>query len=206
MGTRPTQRRLPSPKHSHLSKGLYLLYPVSRHQSDWHQLNYAFRPFYCISAGCWKISLCVSYLHITHNSQAHTYRKILWAVMAFSIIFTIYYTLTTTFACTPIRHYAYPNTPGSCLPVPMVYYAPAVVSMLVDIALFLLPIPLVLNLHLSRKRKWGLVIAFLLGLVTSICSILRLIGTVEMAHSANPAKLIVWAIAEQNVGVSFPSS
>ncbi|GAM83513.1 hypothetical protein ANO11243_015010 [Dothideomycetidae sp. 11243] len=148
------------------------------------------------------MALCYSYLRITSNSQAKRYRKVIFASLGFCMLFSVYYTLIVIFACTPIKKYWTPALPGSCLPVPMVYYVPAAVTIIIDVMLFLLPIPLVMGLHMNPRRKWGLVAAFLLGLVTTICSIMRVIGSVNIPKKGDPQELIQWAIAEMNVGVS----
>ena len=84
----------------------------------------------------------------------------------------------------------------------MIYYSPAIITIIIDVMLFFLPIPLVLGLRMERRKKWGLAAAFLLGLVTTICSVMRLIGSISVAKKNDPQHLITWAIAEMNVGVS----
>ncbi|KAG8628913.1 hypothetical protein KVT40_002778 [Elsinoe batatas] len=171
------------------------------------KLNYAFRFLYCIAVSFFKFALCFAYLRITTNGLAvRTYRRVIIATMAFTLTFMIYYCAVVIFACTPIQKFWNRPTPGKCLPVPMVYYSPAVITIIVDIVLFLLPIPLVLPLRMNRRRKIGLIITFLLGLMTTLCSVMRLIGSIKVPKHNDPQYLIRWAIIEMNIGVISPLS
>ncbi|PNS20655.1 hypothetical protein CAC42_2900 [Sphaceloma murrayae] len=166
------------------------------------KLNYAFRFLYCISVSFFKFALCNCYLRITNNSSSmRTYRKVILGTMLFTFVFMLYYCAVVIFACTPIHKYWHRQIPGKCLPVPVVYYSPAVITIIVDVVLFLLPIPLVLPLRMNRRRKIGLIIAFLLGLITTVCSVLRLKSTIDVPRSGDPQRLIKWAIAEMNIGI-----
>ncbi|KAF2155938.1 hypothetical protein K461DRAFT_290912 [Myriangium duriaei CBS 260.36] len=165
------------------------------------KLNYIFRPFYCLSVSSWKVALCYSYLRITDRMPTRGYKQVIYGSMWFTLGFTIFYTLTVAFACNPVHKYWYPNAPGFCLPSPMVYYIPALITMVIDVLLFFLPIPLVLKLRMDPKRKCGLVVAFLLGLVTTICSLMRLIGSFQVHYRGDPEYLLMWGVAEMNVGI-----
>lgn len=76
------------------------------------------------------------------------------------------------------------------------------VTIVIDLLLFFLPVPLVLKLQMSGKRKAGLITAFMLGLLTTVCSVMRLVGSVNVQTQNDPSDLIIWAIAEMNIGVS----
>ncbi|KAF2227996.1 hypothetical protein BDZ85DRAFT_277857 [Elsinoe ampelina] len=166
------------------------------------KLNYAFRFLYCIAVSFFKFALCFAYLRITTNGLAvRIYRRVIIATMAFTLAFMIYYCAIVIFACTPIHKFWDRQTPGKCLPVPMVYYSPAVITIIVDIVLFLLPIPLVLPLRMNRRRKIGLIITFLLGFITTLCSVMRLIGSIKVPKHNDPQYLIRWAIIEMNIGI-----
>lgn len=130
-----------------------------------------------------------------------TYRKIILGTMAFTFLFMVYYCAIVIFACTPIYKYWHRQIPGKCLPFPVVYISPAIITIIVDVVLFVLPIPLVLPLRMNRRRKIGLIMTFFLGFITTLCSVLRLRGTVHVPQTGDPQYLIRWAIAEANIGV-----
>ncbi|KAF4551411.1 Hypothetical protein D9617_13g099100 [Elsinoe fawcettii] len=177
------------------------LYPPEN-RIDGLKLNYAFRFLYCISVSFFKFALCFAYLRITNNSLAvRAYRRLIIATLAFTFTFMIYYCAIVIFACTPINKFWQRQLPGKCLAVPVVYYSPAVITIVIDVVLFVLPIPLVLPLRMNRRRKIGLVVTFLLGFITTLCSVMRLIGSIKVPKHGDPQYLIRWAIIEMNIGI-----
>jgi len=81
----------------------------------------------------------------------------------------------------------------------------AAVTIFFDCIIFLLPIPILAQLQVNRRRKVGLIFVFLLGLFTTICSILRMVQIITIAQTGNSTMLVLWGTIEMNVGVS-PSS
>ena len=66
-----------------------------------------------------------------------------------------------------------------------------------------LPIPLLLRLKIKPAQKAGVVCLFLLGLFTTICSIMRLTQIHRVAYGdGNSTALVLWGTIEFNVGVS----
>jgi hypothetical protein len=67
-----------------------------------------------------------------------------------------------------------------------------------------LPIPLLLSLNIKTAQKAGVVCLFLLGLFTTVCSILRLTQIHRVADGdGNSTMLVLWGTIEFNVGVSL---
>jgi hypothetical protein len=76
-----------------------------------------------------------------------------------------------------------------------------------DVLIFLLPIPFLWALQMNNRRKYGLMGVFLLGLFTTICSILRLTQIPVIATgNGNSTMLVLWGNVEMNVGVSLYTS
>lgn len=68
----------------------------------------------------------------------------------------------------------------------------------------MLPIPLLLSLNIKTAQKAGVVCLFLLGLFTTVCSILRLTQIHRVAFGdGNSTMLVLWGTIEFNVGVSL---
>lgn len=67
----------------------------------------------------------------------------------------------------------------------------------------LIPIPVLLKLNVSRSKKAGLIGIFLLGLFTTICSIMRYLQIDRIQFGdGNSTMLVLWGVIEFNVGVS----
>lgn len=92
---------------------------------------------------------------------------------------------------------------GTCLPVGQTFYGLAIFTIICDVIIILLPIPLLLSLNIKPAQKAGVVCLFLLGLFTTICSILRLTEIQRVAFGdGNSTMLVLWGTIEFNVGVS----
>jgi hypothetical protein len=76
------------------------------------------------------------------------------------------------------------------------------ITIFCDILTFLLPVPNFLKFQIDLKRKIGLIALFLLGLFTTACSVMRMVQIGTIAKNGNKPGLVLWAIAELNVGVS----
>ena len=150
------------------------------------------------------------------------YTLLVWAVMIISTLGHIAGTLILILRCQPvcqpplIRHLKKvsptfsaqvfkswePAVDGSCLPIGPPTYALAGFSIACDLAIILLPIPLLLKLRIGALKKAGLCGLFLLGFFTTLSSILRLfqIRTVTDGDG-DTTMLVLWSTIEFNVGV-----
>lgn len=91
---------------------------------------------------------------------------------------------------------------GTCLPNDKTFYTLAGVTIFYDCVIFLLPIPILMQLQINNRRKVALIGMFVLGLFTTICSIMRLIQIITIAKTGNSTMLVLWGTIEMNVGVS----
>jgi hypothetical protein len=68
------------------------------------------------------------------------------------------------FPCTPLkRTWDVSITEGSCIDRTPVFMATAVLNMITDILLLVLPIPMVMKLQMPRAQKLGVICAFGVG-------------------------------------------
>lgn len=96
---------------------------------------------------------------------------------------------------------------GTCLPSGPTFYGLAAVTILFDVVIFFLPIPFLWKLQMNNRKKYGVMGLFLLGLFTTICSIMRMVQIERIAKGdGNSTMLVVWGNIELNVGVSHNKS
>lgn len=96
-----------------------------------------------------------------------------------------------------------PLVEGSCLAPGPSFTAYAVVTIVSDIVVAVLPIPMLLALNIQFEKKLGLIGIFALGLFTTVCSILRYLQINRIQYGdGNTTMLILWGVIEFNVGVS----
>jgi hypothetical protein len=95
-------------------------------------------------------------------------------------------------------------TPGTCLPFGPTNYGLASTTIVFDVIIFFLPIPFLLALQMNNRRKYGIIGIFLLGLFTTICSIMRMTQISVIAYgNGNSTMLVLWGNIEMNVGASI---
>ena len=72
--------------------------------------------------------------------------------------------LTLIFACRPVaKSWDLSIKGGSCINVPAVYLATAGTNIATDFAILFLPIPMLWNLQLPKRQKFGLALIFAAG-------------------------------------------
>lgn len=167
------------------------------------QLNYVGRPFYQIGIAAFKASLCLSYIRLLAGTSKTLYRTIIWGVIAISTLGHIAGALVLIFFCDPVGRAWDTTNSGGCLPIGETFYGLAVFTIICDLMIIFLPVPLLLELKIKPAQKAGVVCLFLLGLFTTICSILRLTQIHRVAFGdGNSTMLVLWGTIEFNIGVS----
>ena len=92
--------------------------------------------------------------------------------------------------------------PGKCLAPGPSFTGYAIVTIVSDIIVTLIPIPVLLKLNVSRGKKIGLIFIFMLGIFITLCSIFRYREIDRIQNGdGNSTMLILWGVIEFNVGV-----
>ncbi|KJK67854.1 hypothetical protein P875_00108898 [Aspergillus parasiticus SU-1] len=193
----------------HLQRSMYLPYglglPLNLRPKEnlpiYKKLNYAGRPFYQIGIAGFKASLCLSYLRLLTKTSLSIYRVLIWTVLIISTLGHIAGALALIFNCRPVQLAWRTDITGTCLPVGGTFYGLAIFTIICDLMIIFLPIPLLLRLKIKPAQKAGVVCLFLLGLFTTICSIMRLTQIHRVAYGdGNSTALVLWGTIEFNVG------
>ncbi|CEJ61728.1 Putative Integral membrane protein [Penicillium brasilianum] len=181
--------------------GLPLLLRPKLDLPTYTKLNYAGRPFYQLGIAGFKASLCLSYLRLISGTSMNTYRILIWTVIGLCTIGHIAGALVLIFDCSPVKRGWETKVVGTCLPVGPTFYGLAIFTIICDVVIIFLPIPLLLRLSIKPAQKAGVVCLFLLGLFTTICSILRLTQIHRVAFGdGNSTMLVLWGTIEFNIG------
>jgi hypothetical protein len=116
---------------------------------------------YCLFLASAKLSLLFFYLRLSH---IRWFRLCVYASMFSVVGYNVALIFPLIFACTPIRrNWDVTITEGSCIDWTPLYMATAVLNMITDILLLVLPIPMVVKLQMPRAQKAGLICIFGLG-------------------------------------------
>lgn len=128
------------------------------------------RILYCINMFLIKLAILLQLLRVFVPLKMRN--AMFWACHALIWLNFIYYTIyvfLAIFYCNPVKkgwsQQLYPPIEGSCLDLHAAYIAGAVINTASDFSIVILPQPVIWHLQLSTKRKVGLCVIFLIGLM-----------------------------------------
>ena len=105
-----------------------------------------------------------------------TYRRLIWACMAFVVLSTTACVTASIFQCKPI-HKAWDLTgtvPGSCIDVNALFYANAGLDIFQDALIYVLPMRMLYQLQVPKRQKIALMMVFAVGGFVVITGMIRL--------------------------------
>ena len=108
-----------------------------------------------------KLSILALYLRIFFEKR---YRISTWVLATIISGTAVAMSLTAIFQCSPIP-YAWDKSiqGGTCINVALFYVYYGLPNIITDVAILLLPLPMIFKLHTNQSQKVGLSILFLLG-------------------------------------------
>ncbi|KAK5110884.1 hypothetical protein LTR85_000694 [Meristemomyces frigidus] len=152
------------------------------------------------------MSILLQYLRIFPQEK---FRKACFTVMALVSIYSLWAVLSGIFACNPVdsfwdmSRFAW-DQPG-CLPRLTVWYTNAAINIATDVAIALLPLPVISSLQIPRRQRIILMGVFAAGLFTCFMSILRLIYIFPITSTSdvtwNSPLAAIWSCVETNIGI-----
>ncbi|KAF2826717.1 hypothetical protein CC86DRAFT_237099, partial [Ophiobolus disseminans] len=130
-----------------------------------------------------------------------------WTCHVFLGINVVFYTICTfveTFGCRPRAKLWDFTLSGTCLDMPKVNIASAVVNFLSDLVILVLPQRIIWSLHMSTSKKAAVAALFALGVFASICAAFRIHSAVRFATNPdvlyNASDMGSWCTAEITAG------
>ncbi|KAK5171457.1 uncharacterized protein LTR77_004602 [Saxophila tyrrhenica] len=155
-----------------------------------------------------KVAIVLLYLRIFPSSVTTWFRTACYTIIGVCIACTIGVLPTVAFECSPISG-AYLRWDGEtetkCLNTTAQVVSMAAVNILLDLVVFILPIPKIIKLNISANKKVGICFTFLVGLFVTAVSAVRLEKLYNHADTTNPTwdlnPIAIWSQAEVNVGI-----
>ncbi|KAL8941301.1 MAG: hypothetical protein Q9216_002320 [Gyalolechia sp. 2 TL-2023] len=149
-----------------------------------------------------KVSICLTFIRIFFTRTFRTVATILYTVCIGWSVATI---LVGYLICTPFSQKWLPSETGHCGNTTAAYVTLGVLDIILDIAVFTLPMPSLYRLQVSKNTKIGLVATFALGLFTIVAGIMRLVAVVQLAFETDFVQGQVgnayWCAIEGSVGI-----
>ncbi|GIZ44065.1 hypothetical protein CKM354_000727400 [Cercospora kikuchii] len=139
---------------------------------------WAVLPIYLAAVFFTKLSLVVLYLRIWPSEPGcrSRFRIICWTIAAALVATALACIFSIIFACHPIRNswrYA-DEAMGTCTHRVDAGIAYGALNATFDFIVIVLPIPRLLQLNVSARQKIGICSCFLVGLIATVCSLIRL--------------------------------
>ncbi|KAJ5138872.1 uncharacterized protein N7515_003720 [Penicillium bovifimosum] len=152
-----------------------------------------------------KISICCFYLRIFPDKK---FRLATYITIGLNVGYLIAFVLISVFQCKPLpgAWHRWDNPEAyKCNAINAQGWAAAVINMVLDITVMVLPLRQLYHLNLSVKRKSYVMCMFGLGIFVTLVSILRLNSLIHFASTTNLTwdyvSIGYWSTIECDVGV-----
>ncbi|RMZ36810.1 hypothetical protein CA14_006533 [Aspergillus flavus] len=164
------------------------------------QLLYYFQIFYILAPPTVKLSLLLLYRRIFLSSR---FLKIVYTIGAIVSIWAIIMTFLAIFNCKPIS--AFWTGQGECIPFKQFAIGYAIVNIITDLAVWLMPIPNMWKLQLPTAQKVALTLIFVLGLIDCGAALVRLLSSMLVLGNWDVtfdyARGFMWSIIEVSLAI-----
>ncbi|KAH6719479.1 integral membrane protein [Leptodontidium sp. MPI-SDFR-AT-0119] len=158
---------------------------------------------YVAVLGLVKISILTFYLRIFQLQIP--FRIAVYTTIVFIVLGSASISFSTIFQCRPIAYFWDKDLHGKCLDVNALAYANSGLSIVQDFLIIGLPIRVVWNMNLDRKKKWSVAFMFALGGFGCIISIVRLQSLLIFGTSIDPTwdyvAVTIWTVLELAVAI-----
>jgi len=156
---------------------------------------------YKASINTCKASILLLYLRLFVQRK---FRLICWLMIGFVVAFGIATTLGSIFQCQPIQRAWNKHLTGHCLDTTAFWYANAAFSILGDLLILIIPMPLVYRLNLPLNQRLSLLVVFGLGSFVIVTSVMRMTTLNTTSKSPDPTYEVgatMWTIIEINLAI-----
>ncbi|RGP66733.1 integral membrane [Fusarium sporotrichioides] len=156
-----------------------------------------------------KLSMLFFYLRLFPSIVCPRAHKVILGTIIFTAILTCSFFVIGVFPCSPIDFFWKgwdKQHEGHCLDLQAVAWSFAIIGILLDLWMLGIPISQVRKLQLSPRKKAGVALMFLVGLVITVISLIRL-KFVSQFHSdsQNPTwdyyEISKWSTVEITIGI-----
>ncbi|KAI6778724.1 uncharacterized protein J7T54_000758 [Emericellopsis cladophorae] len=155
-------------------------------------------PFYIISILFFKLSLLLTYLRVV---PAGVYSWTIVTVIGLCFAYHVCFLIVQINLCTPLAFQWDRSLSGTCVETVPFYLSMASLTIIFDIVVMLLPVPVLLKAQIQLRKKLVLLTLLGLGIFITVIQIFRIQTVVRLANYLDSAPLIMWSTVENNLGV-----
>jgi hypothetical protein len=165
-----------------------------------YPMTYATAGIFMMCNGFTKVSLLTFYLQL---SPQKLWKIAIWTALVCVGLASTIITVMLYLHCKPPAKAYNPSLEGECLNPATLYIATAASNIITDVLIFVLPIPMVLQLRMKTAHKIGALVIFGIGSVTVATSgvrmsyLIKVLNTQDLTWDAAIAN--VWSLIEANL-------
>ncbi|KAI9037238.1 putative integral membrane protein Pth11-like [Aspergillus affinis] len=131
-------------------------------------------------------------------------------VALFVILWTFAVYIVSVMQCIPVQKFWIPTLDGQCIEPAKLFYTQQIPNILSDVILLVIPLKPVWSLSISKKQRVLLSFVFLVGCLTLIFDIVRLVAMIQFTHSGpditfNQVPMAAWTCTEAAVAITAAS-
>lgn len=161
------------------------------------QLFYSAQMIYILIQVTAKVSILTLFWRIF---TARWFRISVWCCVTFLVSHGLLFLLLVTFQCIPVYAIWDRSVSAKCLNITAIGWAGAIFSILEDLVILALPVPEVLKLQLTFRKKVAVCLMFGIGSFACVTSMVRLRYMVTFANSMDATwdnvDIVIWSIIE----------
>ncbi|KAB8291645.1 hypothetical protein EYC80_006445 [Monilinia laxa] len=147
--------------------------PVQHDKITGLKYGYAVQVLYNPILAIVKSSILIFLLRI--SGQKKNVKYTIWGLLAFNNIMMVAIFFGVIFQCTPIAFNWQPDIPGGyCIKQGLFYVVTAIIFLITDIMVLLIPFWIVVGLKMPRKTKLAVIGVFFLGIFVTMVGVVRL--------------------------------
>ncbi|KAH8432712.1 uncharacterized protein LDX57_010339 [Aspergillus melleus] len=112
--------------------------------------------------------------------------------------------------CIPVQKFWIPTLDGQCIEPAKLFYTQQIPNILSDAILLVIPLKPVWSLSISKRQRVLLSFVFLVGCLTLVFDIVRLVAMIQFTHSGpdmtfNQVPMAAWTCTEAAVAITAAS-
>ncbi|KAH7135987.1 hypothetical protein B0J11DRAFT_425457 [Dendryphion nanum] len=157
---------------------------------------------YNLSLGLTKTSILLQYQRVFFTK---TFQIVCWITMAVVGVYSVWTVFGNMFACVPIRAFWTHETPARCISLFPMWFTNAALNIVTDLAIIILPMPVIRSLNLARRQKQALIGIFAVGGFVCVVSIIRIHSLAVISNSFDPTydnpSAATWSSLETSIGI-----
>ncbi|TLS21251.1 uncharacterized protein PpBr36_10570 [Pyricularia pennisetigena] len=170
-----------------------------------YQVLYIYTFIYGGACGSVKLSILFFYMRVFGTRDLVTNRPFKAAIylgVCLSILYPVTIWVTMGNVCKPVTHFwtQFTGTAGVCIDINTFFLALAIINMLIDFYVLLIPVPQILALNMSTRKKGAVLGLMLIGGFVCVASILRCVYLSELSRAADVTfamgPVFIWSAIE----------